>query len=146
MKDLIDPPEPVAPLRVHLVVADAARAIAFYRAAFGAEEEGRETGAGGRIAHAELWIFGNLVMLADDRPSDPAADAQGLRAPSALGATTATLHVDLATPQDLAAVLARAEGAGARITFPARPMDWGSVYARLLDPFGHAWSFAAEAP
>ena len=93
--------------------------------------------AGDRIAHALLEAFGAPLMLADD-----AGAGQGLRSPSALGATTVTLHVDVVDGAAVDRVLAAAAAAGALVTFPAREMDWGARYGRILDPFGHAWSFA----
>lgn len=138
--DKVTFPTALAPPRPCLIVADAAKAIAFYVAAFDAVAEERRTSAGGtRIAHAALSVFGGIVELADD---DAPRDTQGLRAPTALGATTLTLHVDFAGRTEVDRVLARAARAGAEITFPAREMDWGAWYGRLRDPFGHAWSFA----
>ena len=137
--DKITFPGALAPPRPYLIVADAAAALDFYAAAFDAvEEERRATPDGARIAHATLSMFGGIVELADDAPRD----TQGLRAPTALGATTLTLHVDFADRASVDRVLARAEKAGATITFPAREMDWNAWYGRLRDPFGHAWSFA----
>lgn len=50
----------------YLRVRDAARALDFYKQAFGAEELFRLTEPSGRIGHAELKIGGTTLMLAAD--------------------------------------------------------------------------------
>ena len=57
-----------------------------------------------------------------------------------------TVNINLPKAADVDEVLARAEKAGARITMPAGDMFWGAYYGRLIDPFGHAWSFAHQLP
>jgi len=52
----------------HLVVRDAARAIEFYKNAFGAEALRVSPGPGGKIIHAALKIGDSIVMLADEFP------------------------------------------------------------------------------
>jgi PhnB protein len=48
----------------HLVVRDAARAIEFYKKAFGAKEIGRHTGPDGqRVMHAEIQIGDSRIYL-----------------------------------------------------------------------------------
>ena len=50
-------------LTPHIVVRDAARAIDFYRRAFGAEEVLRLSGPEGEIAHAELRLGDSSLYL-----------------------------------------------------------------------------------
>ena len=52
----------------YLIVRNAAKAIEFYRKAFGAEEMFRLTEPQGKIGHAELRIRDSLLMLADEYP------------------------------------------------------------------------------
>ena len=88
--------------------------------------------------HATLSLFGYHMMLADEFPEmDP-----DTRAPGA-DKTTVTIHVNLADETTLDTVLAQAKDAGATITMPAQNMPWGAYYGRLVDPFGHSWSFAS---
>ena len=58
------------PLIPGLAVKDAAKAIEFYKAAFGATELFRlndpETG---KVGHAELRVNGSLIMVADEYPA-----------------------------------------------------------------------------
>ena len=42
------------------------------------------------------------------------------------------------------AFVARAVGAGAKITMPLDNMFWGEGYCKLEDPFGHHWSVATH--
>jgi PhnB protein len=49
----------------YLIVKGAARAIDFYKQAFGATELMRFPGPGGSIGHAEIRIGDSPIMLAD---------------------------------------------------------------------------------
>ncbi|MGH7527216.1 MAG: VOC family protein, partial [Gemmatimonadales bacterium] len=51
-----------------IVVNDAAKALEFYKKAFGAEETLRMPGPDGRIIHAEMRIGDSVVMLGDEMP------------------------------------------------------------------------------
>ncbi|WP_323020329.1 VOC family protein [Pararhodobacter sp.] len=118
-------------LSPYLVCRNAAAALEFYQAAFGAEEIFRMTDpADGRIGHAELRIAGALVMIADEYPDF------GTISPDTLGGTAVTLH--LAT-EDADAATARAEAAGALVLRPPATQSFGERSAVLLDPFGHRW-------
>lgn len=118
-------------LSPYLVCRNAASALEFYQAAFGAEEIFRMTDpADGRIGHAELRIAGALVMIADEYPDF------GAISPDTLGGTAVTLH--LAT-EDADAATARAEAAGALVLRPPATQSFGERSAVLLDPFGHRW-------
>jgi uncharacterized glyoxalase superfamily protein PhnB len=69
-----------------LRVKNAAAAIEFYKAAFGARELMRFTGHG-RIAHAELAIGNSIVMLGE------AAAEYGFPSPEALGGSPVGMHL-----------------------------------------------------
>ena len=123
-----------AVLRAHISVRGAAEAIAFYTAAFGAEELFRLTDpSDGRIGHAELRIGASVLMLNDEYPQ---MEAVG---PQTLGGTSVALYLPVA---DCDAALARAAGAGAEITRPATDQFFGERVAQLRDPFGHRWTLA----
>ena len=121
-------PQPA--VSVYLCAHDAASAIDFYRAAFGAVETMRMTADDGRIGHAEITIGGNTVMLSDEHPEF------GVVSPQTLGGTPVTLHLQV---DDVDAVYARAVGAGA--TGEREPSDQfhGNRNAVIRDPFGHRW-------
>ena len=58
------------PLIPGLALRDAARAIEFYKTAFGAVELFRLIDPeSGKVGHAELTINGSLIMLADEYPA-----------------------------------------------------------------------------
>ena len=52
----------------YLTCKDAAQAIEFYKAAFGATELCRMPMPGGKIGHAELKIADAIIMLSDEFP------------------------------------------------------------------------------
>ena len=52
----------------HLVASDAAKALDFYKNAFGAEVLGVHKTPDGKVMHAEMKIGGARLMLADEFP------------------------------------------------------------------------------
>src|SRR5271168_4828177 len=60
----------------YLIVNGAARALEFYKQAFGAVETMRLNGPGDRIGHAEIRIGNSTIMLADEFPDYGALSAQ----------------------------------------------------------------------
>jgi PhnB protein len=127
-------PEVQPYLAPHLVVDDAAAAIDFYVKAFGAVEQGRLPGPGGKLMHAALHVNGSLVMLADDFPEY--SDGKSMT-PKALGGTPITIHLQVT---DVESAFQRAVGAGATVVAPLTDQFWGDRYGVLRDPFGHQWS------
>ena len=122
----------------HLVVAGAAAAIDFYKKAFGAEELHRAlTPDGKKVMHATVRIGDSMVMLADDFPEFGGKP----RTPNVLGGTTVTLNLNVT---DTDAAIKQAAAAGATVTMPATDMFWGDRYGKVLDAFGHEWSFATH--
>ncbi len=119
----------------YLVVSDAAKAIDFYKRAFGAKETVRMEGPPGKIGHAELQIGDSTVMLADEMPQMDA------KAPQSLGGTTGGLFLYV---KDVDTAFNKAVGAGGKVTRPVADMFWGDRYGTLLDPFGHSWSMATH--
>jgi len=118
----------------YLIVDDAAAAIDFYVAAFGAEELGRVPGPDGRLVNAALRINGSVVMLNDDFPE--MTDGKSMT-PKALGGTPVTIHL---TVTDVEEKFQRAVDAGATVVAPLEDQFWGDRYGVLTDPFGHMWS------
>ena len=115
----------------YLSVRDAAQAIAFYKAAFGAIERFRLTDKKtGKVGHAELLIQGGLVMLSEENPQ------WGNKAPPTLGGTPITFCVMV---ENADAALARAVAAGATVLMPASDQFYGFRSASVSDPFGHQW-------
>jgi PhnB protein len=132
----------MASLGTYLAVDGAAAAIDFYKAAFGAEELSRAPmeGMPGRLMHAEVKLFGGVLMLSDDA----GGGESGTVSPTRLGGTSFNLIVSLDAPAEVDAAMARAEKAGATVTMPAADMFWGARFGMVRDPFGHMWAFNAE--
>ena len=119
----------------HLVCAGASDAIEFYKKAFNAVEEGRLAGQGGKLMHAMIRIGDSPIMLVDEFPE------WGSFGPKALKGSSVTIHLYV---EDVDAAVARAVGAGAKITMPLEDTFWGDRYCKLEDPFGHHWSIATH--
>lgn len=122
-------------LTPHLVCANAAAAIDFYRQAFGAEEIMRLPMPDGKLGHAMLRIGDSMLMLADEFPQWES------HSPATLRGSPVTIH--LAVP-DVDATFERAVAAGATTRMAPADMFWGDRYGVLVDPFGHHWSVATH--
>jgi PhnB protein len=126
-------PEHLRTVTPRLIVRDAARAIEFYRAAFGAEEIGeRFTDPPGRVIHAEVRVGDSVVMLTDE--GDDGAPA---KAPASLGGAVTCI---MATYwPDVDRVWQQALAAGAEVLYPIADQFYGERGGRLRDPFGQQW-------
>ena len=116
----------IAPL---LSVRNGARAIEFYKAAFGAAELFRidDPGSGDVVAHlsvaeAEFWV-------ADESPENQNFS------PESLGGGTVRMVMTVDDPD---AAFERAVGAGATVVWPVSN-QYGWRLGRIVDPFGHHW-------
>jgi PhnB protein len=118
-----------------LTVRDAARAIEFYKQAFGAVERGVMKGPDGKVMHAELKIGDSIIMLSDEFPEF------GSLSPQSSGGAGMGLHIYL---DGVDAAFDRAVKAGAEIEMPVADQFWGDRYGKLKDPFGHKWSIATH--
>lgn len=128
-------PEGYHAITPYLSIRDAARAIDFYKRAFGARERMRMDAPGGKIGHAELKIGDSVVMLADEYPD---MDFLG---PKSRGGTSVTLHLYV---KDCDAVVAAAAAAGGRIVRPVKDEFYGDRTGTIEDPFGHVWHVATR--
>ncbi len=128
-------PEGYRTITPYLYVRGAAKALDFYKRAFGAVEKVRMPGPGGSIMHAEIRIGDSMLMLGDENPE------RGVKSPQAYGGPTGAifLYVD-----DVDAWFKRAVGAGATAKVPPTDMFWGDRYGTLVDPFGHEWGLATH--
>jgi PhnB protein len=128
-------PEGMPTVTPHIVCAGAAEAIDFYKKAFGAVEAARIPGPDGKLMHGMVKINGSPVMLVDENPK------WGIVGPKTLKGTPVTMHLYV---EDVDAVVAKAVGAGAKVTTPVADMFWGDRYGVIEDPFGHHWSVATH--
>jgi len=119
----------------YLIVKDAARAIEFYKKAFGATELMRMPGPGGKIGHAEIKIGDSPIMLADEVPG------MGFRSPESLGGSPISI---LLYVEDVDVVFSEALAAGAKVQRPVADEFYGDRTGGVTDPFGHVWYIATH--
>ena len=129
-------PEGYHSVTPYLIIKGAARAIDFYKQAFGAEEVARVPGPDGKtVMHAAIKIGDSAIYLADEFPE------WGSRSPQTIGGSGSGIHLYV---NDVDATVQRAAAAGAQVAMPPADMFWGDRYAKLIDPFGHNWSVATH--
>jgi PhnB protein len=122
-------PAPVTSLAPMLSVRHGARAVEFYKAAFGAQETARLEAPDGAIV-AQLSVGASDFWVADESP------AHGNFSPESLGGCTIRLILVVADPD---AVFTRAVAAGATAVHAVADQHYGWRVGRVLDPFGHHW-------
>jgi len=127
-------PDGYRSVNIILTVDDAARAIDFYKKAFGAEEISRLP-MGDKIGHAELQIGDTRIMLNDEFPD------QGNLGPKARGGTSTGLII---YTEDVDSAFRKAIDAGGTQTMAVEDQFWGDRMGGLTDPFGHKWSIATH--
>jgi PhnB protein len=118
-----------------LVVNDAAKAIEFYKKAFGAEERMQMPGPGGKIIHAEIKIGDSIIFLSDEIPG------MGGKSPQSVGGYTGGMYLYV---PDVDAVFAEAVAAGGKPNGGVNDMFWGDRLGHFVDPFGHSWTVATH--
>jgi len=128
-------PEGYHAVTPYLAIKGAAKAMAFYKKAFGAKERMRMDAPGGMIGHAEMTFGDSVVMLADEYPP------MDFLSPQSRGGSSVSLHFYV---PDCDAVVARAVKAGATVKRPLRDEFYGDRTASLEDPFGHLWHIATH--
>ncbi|QXQ05626.1 VOC family protein [Sphingosinicellaceae bacterium] len=122
-----------------LQYADAHAAIDFLVTAFGFTRHAvYDDGAGG-VAHAQLLLDDNMVMVSTLRPGN----IYGIDTPAKLGGVTGSISVSLDDPD---AHYARAVAAGADIIVGVKDQDYGGRSYDVRDPGGHVWTFGSYDP
>jgi len=118
-------------LTPYLTVKGGAKAIDFYKRAFGAKELVRMAGPDGQtLGHAEVSIGDSILMLSDEFPGFG-------KSPQTLGGTPVSL---LLYVEDVDAAFKRAVEAGATVQQPVENKFYGERTGCVLDPFGHLWT------
>jgi PhnB protein len=128
-------PDGYSSVTPYLIVRGAAKALDYYKMAFGATELMRFEGPDGRIGHAEIQIGTARLMLADEFPE------MGHKSPQSLGGsgTSLMLYVD-----QVDATFERAVAGGGTVTKPVENQFYGDRSGSLTDPFGHVWTIATH--
>ncbi len=122
----------IAPM---LSVRNGAKAVEFYKAAFGAVELFRLDGDGGSVV-AQLSVGGAQFWVADESPEHLNFS------PETLGGGSVRMVMTVDDP-DTAFALAVA--AGATVVSPVSN-DYGWRLGRVVDPFGHHWEIGKPLP
>ena len=117
-----------------LAYRDAPAALEFLTTAFGFEETMRMEGENGTIAHAELEMGGQRLMLAT------AWRDAGMAPPKELAGIASQLMVQV---DDVDAHFRRALEAGATVIDQPADQEYGERTYRATDPEGHRWIFGS---
>jgi PhnB protein len=119
----------------YLIVDGAARALDFYKRAFGAKELLRIPAPGDRVGHAEIKVGDSVIMLADEHLE---IDARG---PQHYGGSPVSilLYVD-----DVDTLFKQAVAAGGTEVRPVADQFYGDRSGTLKDPFGHSWHLSTH--
>lgn len=112
-----------------LNVRDGAKAIDFYKAAFGAELLFSTPPESGSVV-AQLSIEGAEFWLADESPENQNFS------PETLHGSTVRIILIVDNPD---VVFNRAIAAGATVVWPVDDQHYGWRIGRIADPFGHHW-------
>jgi len=117
----------------YLIVKGAAKAIDFYKKAFGATEIMRMAMPDGTVGHAELKIGDSIFMMGEEMQQ------MGYRAPQ--GSTPVGMMVYV---EDVDRVFKQAIAAGGRVEKDLQNQFYGDRSGTLYDPFGHMWTIATH--
>lgn len=127
-------PEGYHSVTPYLGIKEAAKAIDFYKAAFGAVEIMRLEMPDTSIGHAELRIGDSAIMLASPCPE------MALGSPEQ-HSTTVALHLYV---ENVDAQYAQAIKAGGIAVSEVKDQFYGDRCGTLKDPFGHLWFLATR--
>ncbi|MGA7357008.1 MAG: VOC family protein [Candidatus Cybelea sp.] len=119
---------------------DAKAAIAWLKSVLDFKEQEVYAGDGDSIAHAQLRVAGNLIMLGSVK------NDQYATSPKNLGGVTGGIYIALASDAAVDAGYARVKAAGADVIRELEDTEYGSHEFSVRDPEGHIWSFGTYRP
>src|ERR1700677_1671800 len=128
-------PEGYHSVQAYLIFDGAARAIEFYKNAFGATERMRMKMPDGRVGHAEIQIGDSVIMMADESPQSDAY------APAHFGGSPITMMI---YTDDCDAMYKRAISLGATSVREPADQPYGDRMSGVKDPFGYKWWIATH--
>jgi uncharacterized glyoxalase superfamily protein PhnB len=117
-----------------LIYDDAEAAIEFLEKAFGCERLAVHEGEHGGVAHAELRLGSEFLMLSSTSEGDE-------RFNQGVGKTSVYVVVDEPDP-----LFERAKAAGAKVELEPADQDYGSRDFTVRDPEGNLWAFGTYRP
>jgi PhnB protein len=124
-KSALDAKTSIAPM---LSVRRGAKAVEFYKAAFGASELFLLEDGGSVVA--QLSVGGAEFWVADESPE------HFNFSPESLGGATTRMVMVVTDPD---AAFDRAVAAGGKVVVPVENQPYGWRVGRIVDPFGHHW-------
>jgi len=127
-------PEGYEGITPYLICKNAAKAMEFYKKAFGAEELYR-IGEGDMVGHAEMKIGNAIFMLADEYPP------MNAMSPESIGGSPVSLYNYV---EDVDKFTEKAIGEGLEVIKPVSDQFYGDRSGHFKDPFGHMWGFATH--
>jgi PhnB protein len=113
-----------------IYVRGVAKAVEFYKQAFGATELGRFADPSGKTVNAEIKIGDSMLSLSEESPE------WRNYSPQSLGGATTIIILNV---EDADLVWDQALAAGAKEIFPLEDQFYGYRQGRVEDPFGHFW-------
>lgn len=134
MADVKPIPEGYHSLTPYLIVDGGAKALDYYKKAFGATELMRMEHAG-KIAHAEMKIGDSPFMISDEHPE------MGFKGPKTIGGSAVGLMIYV---DDCDAIFKQAVDAGGTEKKAVQDQFYGDRSGTLEDPFGHIWTVATH--
>jgi len=120
----------------YFTVRDAARAVEFYKQAFGATELMRMAEPDGKIRHAEIRIGNSPIMIGDEFP-----EFSEMHSFQGLGGSPVSVYLYV---EDVDAMFNRAVAAGAKVRSPIKDEFYGDRVGAVEDPYGLAWFIATH--
>jgi len=122
----------IAPM---LSVRNGAKAVEFYKSAFGASEVFHIESPDGAVV-SRLSVEGAEFWVSDESPE------HGNFSPESLGGGTVRMILTVPDPDSM---FAKALSAGAKSVVPVKE-DYGWRLGRAVDPFGHHWEIGHPLP
>lgn len=104
-------------------------ALKWYLNVFNAKEKMRFDAPDGTIAHAEITIDDNVIMISEENPEYNSS-------PKTLGGNSVNL---CAYVPDVDAVVKKAVASGAKLIAEPKDEFYGDRSGRFEDPFGYRW-------
>lgn len=128
-------PDGAHTLTAYFCCDDAAKAIEFYKKAFGATEQMRMPGPDGKVMHAAIKIGDSSVFISDEFPE------MGGKSAKTLSGTPVAMFMWC---EDVDKSFKQATDAGCTVVMPLDDMFWGDRFGSLADPFGFQWQLATH--
>jgi len=126
-------PEGYTTVTPSITMRDTAKAIEFYKRAFGARERAIMRGPDGKVMHAEAQIGNSIIMFNDE--------VMGQRSSESLGGSPISFYLYV---ENIDEAHKKAVAEGAKELFAPTDMFWGDRMSNVQDPFGLHWSFATH--